>query len=572
MPEPVTSEIRDRVEREWRRELLTVYVAVPGLSLAGFLLWHGPATARIAGSLVLLALFVLGVATRNQGPAHPAQKPFVLWIRRFEASTQFAYRTQMFLEGVVPSACDGYVITLADTHVQLDTETRLLRHGWTHAGALFLGLIWVARLTAGTDRLVGASLLLLGYPLLHLWKWWVATPLAINEASAVKLKETLAAMRAGRIAQRSLRLRCPVQGRLWEEVVNALLPFTDAVIISERDLGHGSQEGPVAQRGLEWEVDRVRQVLGPGKMVVLSGPANPALSSERLAGARCLAVPNVIPWWPFSALARNFTVELRLAVRTRATTPQLASVSEMPMSRWNGDEYHRRLWLRRILVIVVGGLTPVAAMLLALVGSAFVGGLARRFHAPIPADQRILPALVADAWLRYSFVCISLASGVSMLFCYWRPRPLSRTILGGHLVNLALLLIFSGCNFYDEPIHRLALAILNFVFVGTGHVAASGLRKIWPRSVPGAALRASILFVLLFQAVFAPLLFAAVLVLNNRQIMMTSLPRSGLWPNWLTDVAAVLAAIFAARDFVTERTRLRPFTGSDVARSASAPE
>ena len=209
-----------------------------------------------------------------------------------------------------------------------------------------------------------------------------------------------------------------------------------------------------------------------------------------------------------------------------------------------------RLFLRRGLVIVVAGAVSLGSLVFSILGGASIVTLGQDLMPAGPPGTNVFPLLIGDIYWRCSFFGICLAATLSVVYCFWSPRPSSRRKTAAYLTFLAVLIPMSAVNWADNDyaIRRSLQAGLDGALVALGLATILELLRIRPTSSGMRALHSIIVFLLMLESVAIPGLFATVF-LFNRQGVMSLAASKDLSPSWLTAIAAVVSATIAVMTF-----------------------
>lgn len=494
----------DRLQRE---TTVGLYVVVPFLALlAGS--FSGSALVRDS-SRVLLASLVLSLLIwhwLDPRPPKATPRPIVFWMRRFNGSAAELHRAQRFLESTI---CDCCVVILADNTVRVDSESRLMS-GWRFHVAAISTMWFLSWLQSwGGGAAVLGSLMTAAYSVNIAWMRFKARPLSITASSEMAFREAIEAIRSRRIERRSVIFLCPADSPVWEGLVDDLIPFADAAVVSNRDLRWADafragaiQDSPLP--GLVKELAKTAAALGPQKTVVLLRDGDtPGSGAE---GMQSCVLPERVGLLPLDARSKRLAVCLQSAV----IAPRAEPATVEPHNRfWSpGDDRRRRWWQLAGVVLSAPAVLLVGLVLAALGNSLFDDVAQRMLRAAGGESVLVQPSRLGDDLWRGSWVTIAIFASLSFVYWFWRKRPLSNERLVSFSTGLGFCLLATGCNFDNsDRVPREALAFANLAAAFAALTAVSTLRRVKPESWRGALAHSLSLWGLVFSGVLIPLSF-----------------------------------------------------------------
>ena len=288
------------VDANWRIRKLTIrleaLVGFPAMIVGLLLMWSDSAPLLVTVPLILSPFtVVIANAVRLHVVQRRRPRAAILWIRRFHRGKR-ATDEQAWLEARVLDW--GQLITLADTSVDSDAFTRIMRSMLSPFTSLkpvyTVGLVVAVALVAwlaesdvvgwmsGTFGGLIALRLGLGLSRNKSTEIEVRHPYS-GVTNVVEKARSSSLFRLGRCVV----LRCPVDGDLWRQVVSELSESVDAAIVS----------APEGSAQLHWEIQVLASRLGVRKMIALTTTSEPGIKDPPLGGMRVIEVPRKIRWW-----------------------------------------------------------------------------------------------------------------------------------------------------------------------------------------------------------------------------------------------------------------------------------
>lgn len=555
----VAADVRTSVQARFRATRLARIVSIPTLGAAVWLILVAEWKLKILGLLLVGAAMLWSPITRVKAPYLSGRtNAVVIWIRRFGISKRDAFKQQQFVETLVMNSFDARLMTLADSSVRTDSESRLYMTWWANLLilVLLLGLsIWQTTpkqsrweaFTAHFPMVAAVYLLLLGSRL------WVAKPARILPISKTQLREALWSARHGRLSFNNLVFQAPLQGPLWKDVVLAAMPVVDAVIVFESNIVP-STESPSSDssgKGLEWELDQIRQSLGFRKVVIVRD-----LTSFPFAHLTKFAEARSVPYNPRGIKQRLFSdpnpgdvMEVCMAVRESRSSSNLSEVSPEPV--WADPTASSIRWHRVRVALGLLGALPVS------LAFAFLGSFVLQLFAvdPLarlaPGGEILSPYKLGGYWLLFSPVFFAIGATLSIIYCFAPTHLFFRRTFGSYLLNFYCASI--TCPFLiEDGIYSLTLAIVQLMCGFCSHFFLMDVRRSYWPSRTGRTVRAITILLIGTFAIFLPLGYAALFVLAYLRLV-PEITQSYALTRRMPAVAVLCGACFSAYDRLQER-------------------